>query len=219
MTENEKLVYNKWLATTSQAINKPFRLRENWLNFDCRDDYPLLQRLCHFFSKHTHIKWDDFFLAPYKIRKNINAGRISLEYYTSPKAIKDYTTYMKHLMLLEPDDHQQINLIVESFKYIRDFCLEHKLYAHQYCQYKGGYTSAFLKHIKQHHVSVYAVFAFPESFSTMNGLHPEDYALFLGDINLYTLKTKYEKSQIKPKIQQLYQALQNYLKKNLDSQQ
>ena len=218
MTENEKQIYNKWLATTSGQINKPFRLRENWLNFDCREDYPYLQRLSHFFGKHPHIKWEDYFAAPYKIHKSQkHNGRIALEYYISPKAIKDYTSYMKYLSLLEPDDPQQAALTIQSFKFIRDFCVENKIRASQYCQFKQGYTSTFLKHIKQHQVSLYAIFAFPDAFSIMNGLHPEEFGLFLGDVNLYSHKTKYDRSDIKPKTQQLYQALQNYTKKILES--
>lgn len=214
MTDTEKQVYNKWLTVTSEAINKPFRLRENWLNFSCREDYPFLQRICHLFAKHPHIKWNDYFKAPYQIRKHQNPGRIALEYYASPKGIKDYTTYMKHLMLLEPDDPQQSSLILNSFIFIRDFCLEHKLLASQYCQFGIGYTASFLKHIKQHQVSIYAIFNFPSGFNAMNNLNPEEFSLFLGDVNLYSLKMKYDKSEIKKRAQTLYNALETYLNKN-----
>lgn len=215
MTDLEKEVYNKWLANTSIAINKPFRLRENWLNFSSREEYPFIQRLAQFFTKFTHISMDDFFMAPYKVRKESN--RIALAFYTSPRAMKDYTTYMKLLMLLDPDESRQVESIIASYRFIKDFCKEHKLTAEEYSSFSQGYIPAFIKHIKQHQVSIYAMFAFPKAFTIMNNLPPEEYSLFFGDLNLYSMKSKYDRSEIKIKNAMLYQALQKYLSTNLES--
>ena len=215
MTDQEKEVYNKWLAVTSIATNKPFRLRENWLNFSAREEYPFVQRMTQFFQKHTHIKWDDFFVAPYKIRKETN--RISLAFYITPRAVKDYATYMKSIMLLDPDDHQQAESILHSYRFIRDFCVEHKLRASEYPKFSQGYIPAFIKHIKQHQVSIYTMFAFPKAFNTINDLPPEEYSLFIGDLNLYSMMTKYNQSSIKTKNTALYFALEKYLNNIIDS--
>lgn len=215
MTDLEKEIYNKWLAVTSIAIHKPFRLRENWLNFTSREEYPFLQRLAQFFSKHSHIRWDDFFNAPYKIRKENN--RLSLAFYISPRAMKDYSTYMRQLMLLDPDDPQQTEAILQSYRFIKDFCIEHKLKANEYIQFSQGYTPTFIKHLKQHQISIYTTFAFPKAFSIMNNLPPEEFSLFIGNVNLFSMKTKYDHSDIKNKNTALYQALEKYLNNKLDS--
>jgi hypothetical protein len=215
MTDLEKEVYNKWLAVTSIAINRPFRLRENWVNFDCREEYPFLQRMTQLFQKHPHIRWDDFFVAPYRVRKEGN--RISLAFYVTPRAMKDYSTYMKKIMLMDPDESQQTEAILQSYRFIKDFCIEHKLKANEYTQFSQGYVPAFIKHVKQHQVSIYAMFAFPKAFSMMNNLPPEEFSLFIGDVNLYTMKTKYDRSDIRAKNVALYQALEKYINKTLET--
>ena len=50
MTEYEKRIYNAYLGATKRGQDLPYKLRQNFVDFEDTGDYALVQRLVKFFS-------------------------------------------------------------------------------------------------------------------------------------------------------------------------
>ena len=96
ITELEKLLYNKHLATSRKLKNKPFKLKGDFSDVIKTDKAKYLKRISVLFKKHPEIDPDVFFSAPYKLYPDVEY--FGLDYFSTMRAIKAYTNYKKKLL-------------------------------------------------------------------------------------------------------------------------
>lgn len=159
VSEFEKSVYNLYLKVLAKYQNRPYRHRKNFDNF--KETF-VLKKLYQFFNRYSHIDEELFFSAPYEVWED--ATYYNLEFYTKRKALNCYVNYKKKLINLPPDDNYQLKKIVTSFYFIKAFCEKTGIGVSDYMNHKEGIYS-FLTHLKNDHVSIYALFAF-DSFKS-----------------------------------------------------
>lgn len=187
ITDFDKRVYNMWLSSVRKHSNKPFRKRVNFNDFENHKSFPFLKKLSHLFIKTPHLFRYEFFDAPYFVDKT--RKYYDLKYYSSFKAISNFSSYISKL---ENDPNNILSNILNSFKFIYNFCLEKNLRLSDYAFYKSIAYNDCLKHIKDHYVSPYIIFCIPELHSLIVNLEDDIYKLYYGDMNLEELQKIYE---------------------------
>ncbi len=212
LTEFDKKVYNFYLYGLRSAQNLPFTPRTNFEDVvGDHDTLKYLKILSKTFSRLPHLMCKEFFAAPLKVFKR---PKTDLGYYASPRAIEVYNFYIRSLENLDPD--KQIKRISDSYKFIYSFCIKHNLALNEYPYFKSVATYDCLKHIKDHHVSMYVAFSFPELYSVLINTESEILHLFFGDVNFRDLQQRYETSKTAKIICPKYkQEIDNRLKKRL----
>lgn len=183
LTDFDKKVYNMWLSITRSCYGKPFKFRSNFDNFESNSNYAYLKRLSSIFIRVPHLMRKEYFEAPYFIYgKN---KYYDLKFYSSLKAISAFTKYVKQNV-------NDLDSIVNSFKFILKFCIEKGIQLNEYPFYKSVAYNDCLKHIKDHYVSPLIAFIFPELYTIISNLDEDVFSLYYGDIDFEKLQTKYE---------------------------
>lgn len=208
-----KCIYNTWLKYSRKG--KPWQPRKDFSDFENDKNYVALMRLTSFFRTHNTVNVEYYIKAPYKVYKNTDET-FYLDFYTGSRAAKAYNIYTENLMAEMPDD--QLEIIVNSFIFIRQFCVNVNIKLEQYLDFKSGTISDFFIHLLQHNVSVYALFAFPEFDRRIKDITKEEMEFILGGEfanNLDVFKTRWQVSS-KAKIlsQQSYNKVKNLLEKS-----
>ena len=195
MVNEEKECYNLYLTTTRSCINKPFKVRENFDGFEETDEYIQVRKLVRFFAQFRQIKPRLFFSAPFKLYKDLSY--VPIKFYTTHKATTVYSTYMKQLQEESPDSDHNIQFIKNSLKFIGMFCYKNKISIEEYITYSGGSTYSWMKHIKEHDVSIYTMFYFTNLIDIIQTTPKDELELFLGNIvsNISEYKTRYDTSK------------------------
>ena len=159
MEEIEKKIYNTYLAVSRSVNNKPFRLRQNFDNFNVHKDYPAVVKLGRFFNKHNHININSFFEAPFFV---YGEDHFDLSFFCSHKAVSTYTKYHDNFLLDNPGSKQCLQKIKDSIMFIHDYCKEYNIPITSYINFveEGSSYNIFLSHIKNRKINVYTLFAF-----------------------------------------------------------
>jgi len=167
----------------------------NFENFDVGDAI-LLKRISSMLQKYPHIKPEDYFRAPFVI--NPNDEYFDLSFFAGMGGVNAYTMYMKYIQELDPDNPLQLDLIKDSLRFIGSFCVKHKIALKDYPNYKTGITYDWMKHLKQHQISVYALMDFAGINDIIMQAQEDEKELFLGDVGKKFLayKTKYLNSTL-----------------------
>lgn len=190
VTQQEKLIYNKYLAITRSAQDKPFKLRKK---FDNIDDTTIacLRKLSLFFNKFKHVDIDTFFRAPWEIY--IDKGTFDLKFYTTQRALKVYTLYIQRQAQRKPDTEEQLYDIKKSLQYIYRFCNNNNISIDQYTSHVTDGIPTFILHLKEHNVNIYTLFGFTDFESKMSQLDHDHLKFILGDLatNLNQFRTNY----------------------------
>ena len=154
-----KNIYNTFLRVSRKKQDKPYKTRINFDNFETNPNYPYLIKLKNFFERNYIVNIDDFFAAPYEVYKD--ESYFGLDFYISQNAIKTYTIFTSHKNNLDPDSDIQIETVLRGLKFIKEFCVQHKLSLRDYLSYKeeGDVVNRFIVHLKEKNVSVYNLFA------------------------------------------------------------
>lgn len=194
MNQLEKNTYNSFLAVTRSLQNKPFSLRKDFNDFESHKDYPYVIRLQSFFNRFPQINPQYYFEAPFKIYPD--EKYFDLKFYTSQRAIKTYSLYMKQIQDQDPDSEGQLNFIKESLRFIAKFCFEAKLELSNYINHRPGSTYSWTKHLKNHEVSIYTLYGFDSIQQIMNSIPADELQLLLGGIidDFWKYKTRFHKS-------------------------
>jgi hypothetical protein len=195
ITNVEKNLYNTYLRVTRSTVNKPFTYRKDFTDLD--DSSALfLTRINTLLSKYPHITPDAYFVAPFKVYPN--AEHFTLEFYANMSGVNAYSLYMKQIQEMSPDSDEQLNFITESLKFIGSFCIRNNIKVEEYPNFKTGITYDWMKHVKKHEISLYALMDFPEIHTIITKSADDEKELFLGDAGKYFLgyKTKYLQSKI-----------------------
>ena len=150
LTDLEKLLYNKHLATSRVCANKPFKIKKNFSDIVNTDKHKHLKRLAILFTKHPDIDFNTFFEAPYKLYSDVSY--FGLDYFASMRAVKAYTTYKKMLFLQDPDN--QVSSVESSLRFIAKYCIEKRIYLHQYPYQKTADLYVWMKHYKENKINI-----------------------------------------------------------------
>ena len=154
VTNEEKNVYNTYLRISRTRKGVPYKTRKNFESFIDTDKHTYVRRLVRLFAKHTNIKWNDFFNAPYELYPD--DVEFDLKFYTSPKAIKIYSMYMAKQDSSSPDN--RIEDIKKTYMYIFKFCKQNDMCLDEYLRHMTNDLNTFILHIRNHDVYIAALF-------------------------------------------------------------
>lgn len=213
LTQLEKLLYNKHLAISRNLKNKPFRFKKDFSNIDL-PKIKFLKRLAVLFQKHPEIDFNIFFEAPYKLYPDV--AFFGLDYFSSMRAIKAYTTYKKILFLRDPDT--QLEQVKKSLQFITRFCIENNLYIHQYPAHKTAELFTWMKHYKENKINIYCMFEFSNILDSVKNLAEDVQMFYVREFveQFQTLRNQYNKSQkLKPFLKKAIYTLNNFIAKEL----
>ena len=211
MTEQEKFIYNTYIAVTRSKQNKPFKLRKDFTDF--KHAAPL-SKLASFFKRYPHIKPEEFFKAPYEVYSDTEY--LELNYFLTRAAIKAYSLYQQKLRDVSPD--LQIEDIKKSLQFIGSFCLKHKIYAEDYLNHKTGCVYSWMMHYREHYINVYSVFELGNIMSHLSQVAADEKRIFVDDLQqtLGAYLTRYHKSTLaKNIVQQGTEKIKKFLKEHL----
>ncbi len=156
MTDFQKRIYNSHLAISRKMRDKPFRIRKDFSDMD-QTKLDRLASLERFFNSYQNIKIDDYFSAPYVIFEDDDY--FDLDFYLTSKAKKAYSQYMKKIEMDDPDSESSLNRMVDSLKFVKNFCREKNLTLKEYPLYIEGALPTMIDHLKNHHINMYALHA------------------------------------------------------------
>ncbi len=181
MTELEKAVYNTFLRTSRVEQNKPFRYRKNFDKFEDSSDYPYVKKLAMFFMKFSHVRMNDFFVAPYRVYTD-SVEAFDLKFYMTPRATKLYGIYLEQLDSENPDTDHHIDFIKESLLFMFKFCRDNNISFDEYKDHQTGDIKTLLQHIRDKKVSPYAVFGIGDLRDILTG-YSSDFLDFVAGKN------------------------------------
>lgn len=216
LTDLEKLLYNKHLATSRVCANKPFKIKKNFSDIVNTDKHKHLKRLAILFTKHPDIDFNTFFEAPYKLYSDVSY--FGLDYFASMRAVKAYTTYKKMLFLQDPDN--QVSSVESSLRFIAKYCIEKRIYLHQYPYQKTADLYVWMKHYKENKINIYSVFEFSNIYSLIKELADDVQKFFISDFveQFQILRTKYNNSKkLKTYLKKAIPVLNNFVEQQLTS--
>lgn len=213
LTDFDKKVYNLYLKYTRKHSGGHYRVRKNFSNIS--ESYAIkIKKLSSVFERLPHLMREEYFIAPFEIR---GGKYYDLDFYSSPKAIGDFSKFCKNSESKNPDE--QVDYIKKSFMFIYEFCKDKKIELREYPFYSSVSLPDCLKHIKEHNVSAYVCFCFPELYSVLINLDSDIYNMFFGNMNLMDLQINYERSNIKKSCFLYKEEISKRLKKFLESQE
>ena len=193
LTRQEENIYNTYLYVSRKIKNKPVTLRKDFSDMDDKDIISL-KRISTLFLKYPHIEIKQYFEAPFKVYTT--EEYFDLQFYASMAAVKAYTIYMKQIQEMDPDSEEQLQFIAKSIRYILEFCTKSGINADNYIQHKTGVTYDWMKHLKQHMISIYSLMEYPNLLDAMVSVPKDEQELFLGETldNLTSYQNRYYKS-------------------------
>mgnify|MGYP003642959282 CR=1 FL=1 len=210
----EKNIYNTYLRISRSKQNHPFKYRKNFSKFENDDNYVYVKRLQIFFSKFHHISIEDFFQAPYYVYPDPDPY-YDLRFYTSPRAIKVFGSYVKMKDNEDPDTDSQIGRAKESLMHIFKFCRDNNIDLDSYTAHSTNDLKTFILHLRDRKVSVYCLFGLPDTETHLRRCSPDLLSFTIGDdfINkLANFKTRYYNSiKLKAIVQQGILNIRNLL--------
>ena len=214
ITNLEKLLYNKHLAVSRSEKNKPFKLKKDFSDIVNTEKHKYLKRISVLFTKHPEINPDLFFKAPYKLYKDVQF--FGLDYFSTMRAVKAYTTYKKQLFLQDPDS--QIEEVRESLKFIANFCIENNLYLHQYLLHRSTDLYTWMQHYKQNKINAYSIMEFSNVFSLIKDISEDLQQFFIREFveQFQKLHSLYSTSAVlKPYVKKALPILSNFVETQL----
>lgn len=156
ISDFQKRIYNSHLAISRKMRDKPFRIRKDFSDMD-QTKIDQLAALERFFNSYQNIKIDDYFTAPYVIFEDTDY--FDLDFFLSSKAKKAYSQYMKKIEMDDPDSEDSLRRLVDSLKFIKNFCKERGLTLTEYPLYIEESLPNIIEHLKNHHINMYALHA------------------------------------------------------------
>ena len=154
LNEQEKHIYNAHLIASKVAKGLPFKIKKNFTNIN-DTTYLTLKKLGSFFKHNNNINLNDFFSAPY-----LYYGKddyFDLQFFTTTKAVKCYTLYLKKRETEDPDNSSMINSCKECCLFIYKFCRENNITLCEYKNLINGTTPIALQHLREHKINFYTL--------------------------------------------------------------
>lgn len=202
ISEKEKGLYNKHLVISRSIRNQPFKIRKDFDGFESTVEYAYLRKVSNILDQFPQIKSEIFFKAPYLLYTDENW--FDLKFFTTQKAIKVYTVYFKKLQEESPDSDENIAFIKDSLRYIGKYCITNNICIPEYITHTTGITKAWMKHVRNHDVSLYCLMEFNNLESVIANTPNDEVDLFLDNINdkIILYRNRYSTSKIARKLVQ-----------------
>ena len=120
-----------------------------------------------------------------------------LKFYTTQRAIKVYTTFLKKRLSSDIDSPAVLDKIKDSLFFIYKFCKENNISIRQYPTHRTELLNSFIVHIQESNIIMYVMFGFPNFESELNKMDYEVREFILGDQikELDKLRKKYYTSK------------------------
>ena len=154
ISKKEEQIYNSHLFTSRSVKNKPTRFRNNFDNL-AEKDIVCVKKLSAFFYRYNHINLQDWFIAPYKVYSD--SEYFDLHFFTTRKALKCYSMYMKNKETQDPDSDSSVIKIKECLSFIYQHCKTNNLTLDEYSKSMDGNLPQVLTHLKQHKINFYTL--------------------------------------------------------------
>jgi hypothetical protein len=217
VTDQEKRIYNKHLAVSRSLRNKPFKLKNDFTGFEKDPRYIAVRRINTLISKYPDIDLDMYFMAPYKLYKDVEY--FDLNYFASPRAIKSYTIYKQDLVYKDPDT--QWENVKKSLRFIGMFCLKNKIDLTEYPTFKlTGTEPEWVYQIKKGEINIYSLMEFSGIYDLIDKMSADIKDLFLGSYgqNFANYWTSYQRSsKLRYLLQDAFITLKIFIDKELNT--
>jgi len=210
LSELEKLLYNKHLIVSRSLKNKPFKIKKDFSSIVDSDKHKFLKRIATLIKKHPEIDPTVFFEAPYKLYPDVEY--FGLDYFSTMRAVKAYTTYKQQLFLQNPDS--QLESVKDSLKFIARFCVENKIYLHQYPTHRTSDVFTWMTHYKQNKINVYVMMEFPDIYSSVQTLAEDVRRFFVSEFveQFKQLRSMYLSSkELQPYLKKALPTIENFI--------
>ena len=207
-------MYNKHLAVSRTEKNKPFKIKKDFSNIVNTDKHKFLKRISTLFVKHPEIQPDTFFKAPYKLYPDVEY--FGLDYFSTMRAVKAYTMYKKLIFIRDPDS--QIEEVKDSLRFIAHFCIDNKIFFHQYPYHRTSDMFTWMQHYKQNKINMFSVMEFSNISASVKSMAEDVQKLFVSEFaeQFQKLYISYNNStQLKQYIQKTVPVLSNFVEKQL----
>jgi hypothetical protein len=195
MTFSEKQIYNNFLKTSKIHNKQPFKFRKNFETFD-KEKLFLIKKLSIFFRKFPHISQEEYFKAPYEVYQDENY--FPLDYFTSLKATRAYTLFIRKRDSLDPDNIDQLTNIKQSLKFIYIFCKQHNISPLSYINHMTNNEYSFILHLKEHKINIYTLLGYNDFERNLKKRDAQVVKFIIGDDlynNISSLRTKFFNSK------------------------
>lgn len=216
-TSKRQEIYNHYLLSHRKANNKPGRARKNFSDFGDDVTRKCVQRLESFFDRHFDVVMSTYFEAPYKLYSDVK--HFDLEFFSSRRGIKAYTTY-KQLLLSQTFDGL-VDKIKPSFEFIAKFCLDNKVRLSRYPYlFNSQNHPHWLVHVKNSKVCLPVMFCFPGLRGSFEHLLEEDVNFYVPDLfqNYIDYKSNYLSSKLfSQQCATVYEVIQKFLEHAVDN--
>tara|TARA_R110000868_G_scaffold273487_2_gene532677 strand:- start:4306 stop:4962 length:657 start_codon:yes stop_codon:yes gene_type:complete len=179
MTGFQKLIYNTYLRTSRAVKNQPYKYRQDFSDFENNNKYVEVIKLSNFFEAHKAVNVELFFKAPYAIYGKQET--FYLDFYLTSKAHKAYSLYLKQIKDADPDSTEQLEFVIGSARFVRQFCIDNKISIMEYLSHTPASTPSFIQHILQCNVSIYFLFGFTDFDKHLRAFDWELVKFILGD--------------------------------------
>lgn len=192
VTLDQQQIYNNHLVASRKVKGEAFRIRKDFSDLEA-DKVMFLEKLTRLFKNCPSIDQEVFFTAPHKIYPE--DAYYPLEFFTTQKAIKCYTQYVKLLEIQDPDSPDSLKRLQESLKFVYQFCKEKNLKLSDYELNIEGSMPCFVDHLKNHKINYYTLHALtfrkPQIDSRiLTFIFPEFFEVFQKTKNKFFSSTK-----------------------------
>lgn len=211
MTPKQQYIYNCYLEVSRTAVDKPYKLRKNFDDFEGKIEHLACVKLESFFNQHPNINIKDFFRASFTLN---GEQFIPIESFTRLSAVKTYTIYQNKYLLQDPDSKEALTKLRESFEFIFNYCRLNNIDFDQYITQKTGEWHTFLNHFKERNIYLYSLFTFPNFETTIQQYDTDLKTFIFGDcfLHLDVYRTKFHTSNTaKTRAKDFYNTLNSLL--------
>lgn len=156
ITDKEEAIYNSYLYASRSVKNKPTKFRRNFDNISDKD-LVCLKKLSLFFDKYRNISFNNWFIAPYKVYSADDY--FDLHFFTTRKALKCYTIYMRDRETETPDSDASIELMKSCLSFIHNYCKSERITIDEYKKKVERNLPIILLHLKEHKINFYMLHA------------------------------------------------------------
>ena len=218
LSELEKLLYNKHLAVSRSIKHKPFKIKKDFSSVESTDKHKFLKRISNLIRKHPEIDINTFFEAPYKLYPDVEY--FGLDYFSTMRAVKAYSTYKKQIFLQDPDS--QLENVKDSLKFIAQFCIDTKISLYQYPTHRTSDMFSWMAHYKQNKINIYVMMEFKDIYSSVQSLAEDVRGFFVGEFieQFKHLRSMYISSkELQPYLKKALTIVNNFIYSELSKSQ
>lgn len=170
LNANLKELYNTYLKASGKGLNRPYKIRENFDDFD-EGKLGVLLKLEYFFKNYQTVIPFDFFYAPYIVFPDVEKT-IPLSDYSGMRAIDTYKTYLNIKKEQTPD--QQKDDIRESLIWLADRLKSDNIDLKTYVTTQSEYYPEVLLDYKTNKLNLFVLIALDSMFDIFSKIEKND---------------------------------------------